>query len=282
MRTLKQFEPLVIHDFTEKVFHMESHGHTYFEIGYIYKGTGTHFLNNSILEYQSGDIFLVCPQDSHTFNIRKRTRFVFIKFTESYFSLFDFGQHHAGPLVPIELMNTRALKENKLEIKEPQSTILKNTIDSIVAFDRTSENIINSMTIYHQILSILALVRDVLGKTELSPTTDALAEPIISYIHQHIYSPPELKISNVSAQFNVAPKYFSAYFKRVYGIGYSQYINKYKAALIELRFESKQFTIKQVAEEFGFTDESHLSRFFKKFHTESPGAYKNIKRPRSV
>lgn len=276
MRTLKQFEPLVIHDFTEKIFHMESHGHTYYEIGYIYNGSGIHFLNNSVLTYKTGDVFLLCPEDSHTFKIKKTTRFVFIKFTDSYFKLFE--EDLLSPIphsAPIEIMNARYLKENKLEIKPPYSLLLKNTIDNIVALDQANENLSSSRIIYHQILSILALCRDTLSKTEAGVTNEQEDQVMISYIHQHIYNPAQLKIIHIAGQFNIAPKYFSSYFKRVYGIGYSSYVDSYKASLIELRLKSKQFTLKQVAEEFGFTDESHLSRFFRKFHSESPGAYKN-------
>jgi len=277
MRTLKQFEPLVIHDFTEGVFHMENHGHTYYEIGYIYNGKGVHYLNNSALNYQTGDIFVLCPEDSHTFEIKKTTRFVFIKFTDSYFRLFDGNSENASAVQdPLEIMTSKYLKENKLELKGTNALILKNTIDNIVAFDRSDLNITTSRIIYHQILSILSLVKDNLNRTEKGFTKDNEDLVIISYIHQHIYNPADLKIINIAGNFNIAPKYFSAYFKRVYSIGYSEYVNKYKASLIELRLQSKQFTLRQVAEEFGFTDESHLSRFFKKSHKESPGAYKNL------
>lgn len=277
MRTLKQFEPLVIHDFTEKVFHMESHGHTYYEIGYIYSGTGLHYLNNSILPYKAGDVFLLCPEDSHTFKIKRNTRFVFIKFTDSYFHLFEgLAENLLADTAPIEIMKSKYLKENKLELVYPNSLILKNTIDNIVAFDQTGENLISSRMVYYQILSVLAMARDALSKTDVGFSKDTEDTLMISYIHQHIYTPSQLKIVQIAGHFNIAPKYFSAYFKRLYGMGYSSYVNKYRASLIELRLQSKLFTVRQVAEEFGFTDESHLSRFFKKFHTESPGAYKKL------
>jgi len=276
MRTLKQFEPLVIHDFTEGTFHMESHGHTYYEIGYIYGGKGIHYLNNSALGYQQGDIFVLCPEDSHTFKIKQKTRFVFIKFTDSYFRLFDsqMGDNPVGQ-DPLEIMNAKYLKENKLTIQPIDALVLKNTIDNIVAFNQSEQLIINSRMIYHQILSILALVKDNLYRTETGFSSETEDQVMISYIHQHIYTPADLKISCIAKHFNIAPKYFSAYFKRVYHISYSAYVNKYKASLIALRLQSKQFTLRQVAEEFGFTDESHLSRFFKKSHKESPGAYRN-------
>jgi cupin superfamily acireductone dioxygenase involved in methionine salvage len=119
MRRLKQFEPLVIHDFEERVFHMESHAHTYFEMGYIYKGSGIHHLNNNSIKYRSGDLFLICPEDSHTFDIRTSTRFVFIKFTDSYFKLAGKTDEDNGLLHdPTKLMRNQLLKEKKLKLNK--------------------------------------------------------------------------------------------------------------------------------------------------------------------
>jgi len=279
MRRLKQFEALVIHDFEESVFHMENHGHTYFEMGYICHGSGRHFLNNSVLDYQPGDLFLLCPEDSHTFDIVDRTRFVFIKFTDSYFKLFQQpGQEDFTAAEAIQIMRNRLLKENKLKILPPNAQILKNCIDSILLASQTDQDNSHSQLIYQLILTIIALIKNNISMMAVNLSLiDPAQETLISYIHDQIYSPAALKIPNIALQFNIAPKYFSSYFKRRYGIPYSQYVNQYKASLIELRFQSQQFTIKQVAEEFGFADESHLSRFFKRYHHLPPGAYQKIR-----
>lgn len=274
MRRLKQFEPLVIHDFEEAVFHMESHAHTYFEIGYIYKGHGIHYLNNNSINYHTGDLFLICPEDSHTFKIKKSTRFVFIKFTDSYFNL-DGSSGAETPFLQesTKLMRNKLLKERKLKFSYPETFILKNIIDIIVA-SSANEHISSSQTVFHQVLSILSLVKEALSKTDVNfSLRDTGQEQLISYVHDHIYEPGTIQIKKIAQHFNIAPNYFSAYFKRKFKIGYQEYINSYKAKLIETRMISKQFTLKQITEEFGFTDESHLSRFFKKYHRVSPGSY---------
>lgn len=278
MRTLKQFDPLVIHDFEEKIFHMESHAHTYFEMGYIYKGSGIHYLNNSSINYNAGDLFLICPEDSHHFKIKRSTRFVFIKFTDSYFHLFEqAGAQSSAESDPTKIMRNKLLKETKLKITFPNTLILKNTIDNIVRYAETDANISNSAVIYHQILSIIALAKEAVlqmdGSLEQSSSNQ---EQLFSYIHDHIYEPALLQVKQISAQFNIAPNYFGAYFKRYFGIPYSEYVNNYKAKLIEMRIQSNQFTLRQISDEFGFTDESHLSRFFKRHHNVAPGAYRKL------
>jgi AraC-like DNA-binding protein len=276
MRRLKQFDPLVIHDFEEKIFHMESHAHTYFEIGYIYKGKGIHYLNNSSINYSSGDLFLICPEDSHHFKINRSTRFIFIKFTDSYFHLFEQENTQSNSeSEPTKIMRNRLLKETKLKITFPNTLILKNTIDNIVRYAETDLNIGISATIYHQILSIISLVKESIIHMDGSLDQSAANQPqLFSYIHDHIYEPSLLQVKNIAVQFNIAPNYFGAYFKRYFGISYSEYVNNYKAKLIKMRIQSNQFTLRQISDEFGFTDESHLSRFFKKHYNISPGEYR--------
>jgi AraC-like DNA-binding protein len=135
-------------------------------------------------------------------------------------------------------------------------------------------NISYSHVIFHQIISLLALVKESLNKIDINYSLrDVNQEQLISYVHDHIYKPEVIQVKNIARHFHIAPSYFSAYFRRKFGTGYSEYVSQYRAKLIETRMLSKQYTLKQITEEFGFTDESHLSRFFKKYHQVSPGSY---------
>ncbi|PTS92965.1 AraC family transcriptional regulator, partial [Flavobacterium sp. HMWF030] len=58
---------------------------------------------------------------------------------------------------------------------------------------------------------------------------------------------------------------------------YREYMNQYRIALIDKRLESGQFTLKQIADEFGFNDESHFSHFYKNNMGVSPSFYSNLK-----
>lgn len=53
----KQFDTLVIHDLEEDVFHLPTHNHTYYELVYVIKGKGKHYLNNVVMSYKAGDLF---------------------------------------------------------------------------------------------------------------------------------------------------------------------------------------------------------------------------------
>ena len=276
MQKLKQFDTLVVHEFEESVFHLPVHSHTYYEIVYIFKGCGIHHLNNNQLSYKGGDLFLLSPDDEHYFEIKKTTRFAFIKFTDSYFT----NKTHLSPdafLVtkPETMMRHKLLKEVKLVLDEPCKTILHNTIENIVAYNCRAD-VATSPLVYYQVLSVFGLIKEAIAKLDIR-IDDGVPdkEALISFIHQHIYEPDRIQVKHIAAHFNIAANYFSAYFKRNFGISYREYVNSYRTKLIEKRITTGQQTLKQISAEFGFTDESHLSHFFRKRHQVSPVSFRN-------
>lgn len=273
MHTLKQFQPLVIDVFERWTYELPRHHHTYFEIIYIDWGKGMHCLNDVNIPYQSGDLFLLAPEDQHYFEIEQQTRFVFIKFTDDYFLT---GKHDSlqerAASEATRLIRHRLLKEQKLVFEDPQTSILRRTIENIVAY-RQRPNLSDSALIFYQILSLLGLVRERLTQLDTRLQSPA-REQLISYVHEHIYWPEKLQVKAIASHFNIAPSYFSGYFKRTFLSSYRCYVNTYRVTMIEKRLSYSQSTLKQIAHEFGFTDESHLSNFFKAQRKLSPAHYR--------
>jgi AraC-like DNA-binding protein len=271
----KQFELLEVDTFEAVVYPFPRHSHTYYELVYIFKGLGNHLINKIIIPYKSGDLFLISPDDEHFFDIKKSTKFCFIKFNDGYFE----SNKHLVPdnlitASPTDIMRNSQLKEERLIFDEPCKTILRKTIENIFDYDQFHK-ISDSPIVFFQILSIFGLIREASVKMNLridngSPKKDDL----ITYIHQHIYIPEKIRIQTVSEHFNISKTYFSSYFKRNFDVSYRKYITDYKLKLIERRIQSGQMTMKQIAFEFGFTDESHLTNYFKKQMKINPSDYK--------
>ena len=62
------------------------HKHHFFELIYVLDGSGIHNINENNYEFKKGDVFLLTPDDAHTFQIVVPTRFCIIDFTKSFFS----------------------------------------------------------------------------------------------------------------------------------------------------------------------------------------------------
>jgi len=277
MPKLNQFETLVIHEFEDEKFHLPPHSHTYYEIIYIKKGSGIHHLNNNLLPYKAGDLFVISPEDEHYFDIKKNTRFVYIKFTDNYFNskqnltCDEFLIH-----TPESFMRDKILKETVLKFDEPCKTILKNTVENIITYDKYID-VTNSPIVFYQILSLFGLIKETIRGMNLQMKSTHLDnEQIANYIHQNIYQPKLVQIKVIADHFNIAHTYFSAYFKRTFAISYREYIHNLRTTLIEKRIHNNQLPIKQIAYEFGFTDESHLSNYFKKRKNMKPTDFKKL------
>lgn len=96
---------------------------------------------------------------------------------------------------------------------------------------------------------------------------------IAAYIQENIYSRELIGIKSVARHFNISPAYFSTYFKRNFGTSYREYLEKLLMQLVKRRLQTNEIKLKQIADEFGFTDVSHLSRFFKKHEGINPSLY---------
>ena len=173
-------------------------------------------------------------------------------------------------------MEIQWLKEDKITVSEPCHTILKNIFENIILYNSTI-NVLRSSIVYYHILSIFGMIKEYIENRniELKKKTPTNAH-IAAYIQENISNRDCISINMIANNFNISPSYFSTYFKRNFEISYKEYIEKMQLQLIKRRLETGEIKLKEIADEFGFTDVSHLSKFFKRHEGINPSAYKNV------
>jgi AraC-like DNA-binding protein len=97
---------------------------------------------------------------------------------------------------------------------------------------------------------------------------------IVDYLQANIFFPEKLKASVVAKQFGISDTYLGSYFKSQCGETVQHFIAHYKLRLIEHRLKFSDKRINEIAVEFGFSDESHLNKFFKKHRKLSLTAFR--------
>ena len=102
------------------------------------------------------------------------------------------------------------------------------------------------------------------------------------FVSQHIHQLQELRIENLVKHFHYSPSYLSIFFKKQTGESLQQYILKYKLRMIQNRLLFSPYTISQITHEFGFTDESHLNKMFKKYYGKPPTEFRKAKNNKSA
>jgi AraC-like DNA-binding protein len=113
---------------------------------------------------------------------------------------------------------------------------------------------------------------------QVNPGTEERATDILQYIQNNIYYPEKLKVEAISNTFGISEAYLGKYFKRHTSETLQQYVTNYKTKLIEHRLQFSDKRLNEIASEFGFTDESHFNKFFKKQRVKSPKEFRRLVR----
>jgi AraC-like DNA-binding protein len=263
MKRLRQFAPLILEELVKDEFHQPSHGQTYYEIVYIFEGKGKHLLNNRRTPYQPGDCFFISPEDTHYLGITTTTHFGVIKFTDSYFNekkyLLPENLLKSRPEV---MMRNKIFTASKLHLDVPARALLHRTVMNLME-RKDRQDVATSSFIFYQLLSLFALFQEQWAEKNIPHKLQEDKQVLISYIHQHIYNPEKIQVKALAKTFNISPNYFGRFFVHHYGMGFREYVDSYRTRIIESRI-TEGCTLKEIADEFGFTDESHLSHYFKK------------------
>lgn len=250
------------------------HRHNFFELVYIMEGTGMQSINKNRFAYHAGHLFLITPDDYHSFDVQNTTTFFFLRFNNIY--LKDGG-------LPVE--NVQRLEFILQNANHRPGCILKNQTDKqlvkplieAIVREYINHDIYNQELIQQLVNTLIVVVARNIAKyqeLEVSEQTDARALDMLQYIQTHIYEPEKLRAEQLSRQFNISPAYLSRYFKQHTGETMQQYIAGYKTRLIIHRLQHSEKRISEIAAEFNFTDESHFTKFFKSQSGYSPSKFR--------
>ena len=269
--------PFNIYHFEANTWSHPVHNHTYFEIIFILKGSGAHNINGNAYHYEKGDIFILGPEDFHSFDIKEVTEFCFIRFNESFSKALAVSEDKEWKSVTDTLLSTSSHSRGAI-VKNPQDRVKLARLLLVLEEEYDS----NQSTYYELIRNaimrsmLLILARNLrLSHHDAAVFTyNDSVEAILMYIKKHIYSPPKLTISNLAQEFHLAPGYISIFFKRHIGESIKQYIMRYKMKLVEARLTYSQNSLSEIAYEFGFTDESHFCKQFRKHYGITPTRFR--------
>ena len=270
MRLKTLHRPFEIELLTLNEYTAVPHKNTYFEMVFILEGSGVQIINEHELPYDSDKLFLIFPQDSHSFRIAITTSFCFIRFNESYLKtqhrewvqkleyIFYNYDHLPGCILKtvtdkpmVRALTEALLREQQNGGPHHQEVIqqLLNTVISIAA-----RNIASVQTAY--------------------PYQPSHPLSMLGYVHQNIKRPEALKIEELASYFHLSPNYVGEYFKKETGESLQKYIRHYRLQMIEAALIHTNRRISEIALDFGFTDTSHLNKMFHQEYGVSPTTFR--------
>lgn len=261
MKRYKQFTPIVISEFEASTWHHPVHQHNHYELIYIKNGSGKHVINSQTVNYSPGIVFLLGPDDEHFFEIEQKTHFVYVKFTDIFMHRDAVGSE--ASLRHLEyLIKSRETHQSGFLIAEGDKLVVSNIFKLIASLKQ--DLLKNEVLIWMQVLALAHLLQRNMPEIKSLPRQTKDMQALFCYLHKHIYEPKMLKAEVLAKHFAMTKAYIGPYFKKQAGITLREYINHYRNSLISKRLESGQYKLRQIAAEFGLTDESHVSKLIKR------------------
>lgn len=256
----------------------KAHEHTFFELVYIVSGTGQQCINKNKFSYHKGHMFLITPDDCHSFDIEETTQFLFIRFNNIYIRNNVLPQDNIQKL---EFILQHANHQPGCILKnQVDKTLVEPMVNAIIR-EYVNRDLYNKELIRQLINTLIVVVARNIAKSlpeNINEQSEEKALEILEYIQSNIYTPEKLTAEHLGASFGISESYLGRYFKKHANETLQDYVTQYKLKLIENRLLHSEFRIGEIAREFNFTDESHLNRIFKKYKGASPSAYRKARK----
>ena len=280
MQVIEAYKPFEIQEIELTDWKQRPVKNSFFELVLIKEGQGTQCINYNEHQYNKGSIFLLPPLKCHSFSIEQPTKFVFLKFTDSFFKNIN----------RITIDRNEWFKEasyilsnyNQLPGDIIKNDVDRNHLESLISmilqesrnYGESSINLVTSL-----MTSVLELLIRNIKKSSyfelLKNNSDDRITKMLSYINENLDKTELLKVENLSDVFMMSSTYVSEFFKKQVNMPLREYIIKAKLKQVEIRLLNSDFTLTQIADELGFTDVSHLSKTFKRYAGTSIREFKN-------
>lgn len=256
-------------------FPLKDHQHSFFEAVHIAAGEGVFQICRPMsdiceFKYSAGSLFLIPPNTTHCFKVSKRSRFLFVRFTDRYIDehLGGGAKHalylsYATPLI--------SLKGVELKVSNALFELMESELPG--GRDFSEAMLQNSADI------ALASIARILGRSPEVHIQEADGTAremhMLQYIQTHIHQPDSLRVEALVKRFGLSKNYIGRYFKRRFQESLRQYITRNRMKRVEYLVANSLMSVKEIAYDMGFADSCHLVKNFKKYSGMSPLQYRN-------
>lgn len=269
------YDPYEIEFVTLERFPRTVKGNHFFELVYIMDGQGIQYVNKNRFTYRKGNLFLLTPQDTYSFDITSATLFFFLRFNRSHIDGNKLKDKDTATHMRYILQNASHRPGCILKNKSDKP-VIASLVESIQQEHTNRQLYHDKITGYivHTIITVVARNIALKLPKNIKESTGEPVLEILHYIQENIFEPKMLKAEKISNHFAISLNYLGRYFKKQTGETLQDYITNYKVRLVEARLLHSDMRINEIANEIGFTDESHLNRIFKKQKGMSPGEFR--------
>ena len=215
-------------------------------------GSGVLKLNSKEFDLKKGCLFFSFPQYFHEIEASDDFIYLYISFM---------GESVQGIFSELNISAENPVFENF-------DHLIDFWMGSIAKLTQSNSNLLTEGVL----LYTLSFISEEANYIDLKKKNENKFDLIVYYIDSH-YTDAELSLKKLSNIFGYTPKYLSSVFKKIMGIGFTQYVNnlrvQYACSLIEKNVSS----VLEIATSCGYADQFYFSKVFKSKTGFSPQVY---------
>jgi AraC-like DNA-binding protein len=251
----------------------ENHSHNYFEIFYVRKGNTRFFVDDRLFELTPGDFMIIPPNLVHYNRYITQTTRVNIYFRDE-----DLWRNNTYVLKNLKetYLTNAAMYHTPSSHREHLDDVIEMMLHEDMVSDENTKVMMQLLLQEFIVLSnryciVMTGVRD-----EMAQEGDLSIQEAARYISVNYNLPITLNL--LADRSGLSPAYFSKRFRLVTGMGMKEYLTYARLKHAEAELVSTSHSIKEIAENTGFSDSNYFKDVFKKQYGLSPRNYRNSRR----
>lgn len=252
---------------------------TFLSFIYIVKGKGKLLYDERYIDFTEGKLFIIPQQESYRFESENAD----LISIECPIEFIDKIRLEADRIESCENLYKLQYISNNYHARA--GCVFRNKNDEDFAktlIQQITNEFRNRVEDYLIIRNCISILLNLIARNIIQSETSDLQEnkkafsimKIITYIQKHIKDREKTSIQVIAEHFGISGNYFGEYFKQQTGVSYQDYLLDYRLKLVETYLKYSNMRLSEIAYELQFSDESHLSKLFKKYRGATPGEYR--------
>jgi len=245
---------------------------SFFQMVYVISGDGFLCINGNAISYEKGNLMLLTPNDQYRFDVVNTTEFLLVKINTEYIK-----RYSSKSIDHMECLLYYGTHLSGCILKRKEDEFLVKSISDSLLHIMENKDVYDEDLMMHYVNALIVIAARNIAKIKpsgIKENTDKRVLEIINYIQSNICFPENIKVAVIAKKFDISDTYLGSYFKNHCGETIQAFISNYKMRLIEHRLKFSDMRVNEIVTEFGFSDESHLNKFFKKHRNISLTGYR--------
>lgn len=255
------------------VFDGKLHFHDFYELSFVYEGTGTYAVNGLRFPVEKGFLFLTTPSDYHILSVTPGTTLCYynVIFRENLLAkeVTDLLYRLHAPLCLT--VSGESFDRFRQDLQRMAADYTAEAVDPIPPLSALLvRNGIESLCVR----ALKSLPQD--PNTASLPETpeEGTIRRALLYIRENYRS--RLTLAKVAEAVELSPGYFSSLFKKTMHLGFSDYLLRYRLIIAAGYISSSDLPLKTIAAMNGFRSFPYFSASFSDYFGLSPREYRRV------